>query len=216
MAGIPAWDPICEGTLWVVAPHPDDEVLGAGGLVARRARDRRPVEILSLTDGEAAFGGADPALGRLRHEEMLRALRALGSEEPRVHRCGLPDGALGDHEADLVEHVARRVRPGDLLVAPVEWDGHPDHDAAGRACRRVARERGVDLRSYAIWAWHRRTPRELLSRQPVRLSLDATQRRAKRDALRCHASQLGMAGREPILPPHVRAYFELGFEVYFP
>src|SRR5580692_8282234 len=75
----PAWSPRA-GPLVVVAPHPDDETLGAGGLIHTwAARHGLPVVIVSVTDGEAACPEI-PNLAAVRRSELEAARRELGSE----------------------------------------------------------------------------------------------------------------------------------------
>ena len=63
----------------VVAPHPDDEVLGAGGLVRVLAGSGTAVRILAVTDGEASHPGAPATLAARRREESRTALHRLGA-----------------------------------------------------------------------------------------------------------------------------------------
>src|ERR1700737_5207409 len=62
------WAP-AEGPLLVVAPHPDDEVMGAGGLIHTWAGMGRSVTVLSVTDGEAELPAREN-LDRIRREEL--------------------------------------------------------------------------------------------------------------------------------------------------
>jgi LmbE family N-acetylglucosaminyl deacetylase len=93
----------------VFAPHPDDETIAAGGLIARLVASRIPVEVVFLTNGdgytravEENLGHARPtgadfvALGRLRQQEALAAARHLGLEPRMVRFLGFPDGGLAD------------------------------------------------------------------------------------------------------------------------
>ena len=77
----------------VLAPHPDDEVLGVGGLLALPARAGSRVLIVAVTDGEASHPGSDALppglLARTRATETLAALAALGLPAG-VRRLGLP------------------------------------------------------------------------------------------------------------------------------
>jgi hypothetical protein len=50
--------------------------------------------------------------------------------------------------------AGRTVVPGDLCLATWRGDGHPDHEAVGRAAARAARFVGATLWEFPVWAWH--------------------------------------------------------------
>ena len=105
--------------LLVLAPHPDDEVIGCGGLVALHLHEKRLVRVVVATDG--AQGG--PAAER--QQESRRALAHLGGD-PVIFFLGHPDRGLGDDiEAELRE-VLLDFRP-DLILVPSPIEIHPDH-----------------------------------------------------------------------------------------
>ena len=124
----------------VVAAHPDDEVLGAGGLISLLAASRARLRLVAVTDGERSHRGhASPAsLARRRTAETAAALRALGARAVEVIRLRLPDSGLAGREADLTTALAPLIRGFDLCLAPWVGDLHPDHEAAGRAAHRAA------------------------------------------------------------------------------
>ena len=84
--------------LVVVAPHPDDEVLGCGGLMAAAQAHGIPVCVIALTDGEMAYphvpAWAPHLLAPARRQELDAALAALGLTNHAVTHCDLGDGAL--------------------------------------------------------------------------------------------------------------------------
>ncbi len=150
--------------LVVLAAHPDDEVLGVGGLMA--AAHRRGIEVvaLCLSDGSASHPGSptlSPAeLAIRRRAEVDSATSVLGIEPTRW--CGLGDGTLADHEDEIeaiVEHtLAEQPETPTALLAVWAHDGHPDHEAVGRGARRVGDRCGVPVWMYPIWMWHWATP----------------------------------------------------------
>jgi LmbE family N-acetylglucosaminyl deacetylase len=145
------------GRLLVVSPHPDDEVLGAGGLIRDWLRAGRPVTLLSITDGEAAYPDW-PGLGLVRRSELKQALATLGDTRLLAVSLRIPDGRVNEH-ADTLRAALTAVCDHDTtLIAPYEADGHPDHDAAGAVCREFAHSTGLAVARYPIWAWHHSTP----------------------------------------------------------
>ena len=86
---LPAWSPPGDGGhVVVVSPHPDDETLGVGGLMAELLARRWSVCVVAVTDGEAAHGRQVPSaarrLARRRRAEQEAALGRLRDTGPRA------------------------------------------------------------------------------------------------------------------------------------
>jgi LmbE family N-acetylglucosaminyl deacetylase len=120
--------------LLVLAPHPDDEVFGCGGLIALHTRERREVHVLVATDGaEGDAAVTDREAYRERRESESRAgLDVLGGGALEFLR--FPDRGLSDASGLVAKLVAalRESRP-DLVLAPHPLELHPDHVALARA-----------------------------------------------------------------------------------
>jgi LmbE family N-acetylglucosaminyl deacetylase len=212
LANIPDWAPP-NGPLLVVSPHPDNEVLGAGGLIHTWKSLGRAVTVLSVTDGEAAYPRWD-RLGQIRQEELRAALQVLSDHPVMVVRLGIPDGHVADHCSKLRSAILSVMDTGSTILAPYEEDGHPDHDAAGRICVDLARTHGIKLARYPIWTWRRSSPRGLNGVRWARFSLSKAAQAAKASAILCFSSQLSPYKRVPIVPDHVMAYFARPYEAF--
>ncbi len=212
LAGLPVWDLPMLPTV-ILAPHPDDETLGAGGLIARLRAGGVPVLVLAITDGEGAY--ADTAgLDRIRIPEQNEALARLGVAAENTRRLCIPDRKVGEYEDQLVAELAKVLQPGTHLVAPWQFDFHPDHEAAGRAAIRAAKATSCMLTFYFFWTWHRGTP-ALLQGLPLRtLPLTQGERAAKLHAIAAHGSQLEHPDGQPILSPRLLEPAQREFEVY--
>ena len=205
----------------VVAPHPDDEVLGVGGLLALLDAAGTLVEVLSVTDGEASHPGGSvrPAeLATRRAAETVTALTILGvGLRPGVRRLQLPDGGADGLEQPVVD--ALRLAPGTWLLGPWAGDGHPDHEAVGRACARVAARDGARLLAFPVWMWHWAAPGD--PRVPwaraLRVDLPPDLRTTKARAIAAFTSQVQPLGPDPadapVLPAHVLERFSRPAEV---
>ena len=94
-------------TVLAVVAHPDDEVLGAGGTLARHAANGDAVHILFLADGVGARGSDKTAAGR-RADAARIAASALGAREPQF--LGLPDNRLDRLDLlDIVQPIEKVV-----------------------------------------------------------------------------------------------------------
>ena len=209
---LPNWRP-SSSPMVVIAPHPDDETLGAGGLIAQQRARGVEVRVVAVTDGENAYPDFD-GLGALRRMEQEQALEQLGIPLNKVQRLHLPDSNVASHEQALVHSLLPLVARDTHIVAPWSGDFHPDHEACGRAAEEVARRTGATLSYYFFWAWHRGSVSLLnrLSLSSFALDEDCIARKAR--ALECHHSQLVRASGDPILPESLLAPARRPFEVY--
>jgi LmbE family N-acetylglucosaminyl deacetylase len=200
-------------TLLIVSPHPDDEVLGAGGLISAATQAGLDVSVLSVTDGEAAYPDWR-GLGPIRRRELEDALSVLTPHTVTTKHLSIPDGRVDRYRATLIDAIDRRLSGSTLLVAPYERDGHPDHDATGEVCCEIARVRGLTLWRYPIWSWHHSTPGRFAGKSWGRFALDAAAIQAKARAISCFTSQMRPLGRAPIVPYHVLPYFTRLYEAF--
>lgn len=118
----------------VVAAHPDDEVLGCGGTIARLASEGREVHLLFLADGESARGGADG--GALDERRLMAAAAAevLGARPPTC--LEFPDNRLDSVDLlDLVQAVERQaeaIQP-EIVFTHFAADLNVDHRRCSQA-----------------------------------------------------------------------------------
>lgn len=189
------WVPPAKPTV-VVAPHPDDESLTMGGLIAiQRARDV-PVTVLAVTDGEAAYPDIE-GLAELRRREQQDALGVLGVGESQIRRLCLRDSCVDD--CDVEDAIEDRIADHGLLVAPWTGDHHRDHEACGRAAGRVAERHGVQIVFGLFWAWHQSNPSNLEGLALRRVDLTDSVSALRREAVNKHRSQITCDITVPLL-----------------
>jgi LmbE family N-acetylglucosaminyl deacetylase len=211
---LPSWTPPRCRTL-VISPHPDDETLGAGGLIKALVDSGVDVSVIAITDGENAYEG-ETGWGPVREKEQGRALMALGVGPQKIHRLRLTDSGLSKCVDELYTELLCLVEPDMHLIAPWVGDFHPDHEACGQVARRVADLVGASLTYYFFWTWHRGTPSTLDGLDLVSFALTPEQVSAKREALLCHCSQLEHSSGDPILGGDLLAPMGRSYEVYLP
>jgi LmbE family N-acetylglucosaminyl deacetylase len=210
---------LADASVVVLAAHPDDEVLGVGGLLARLAGLGADLRLVWATDGEASHPCSTAPvvarLGAVRRSESALAAERLGlAAAPRRH-LGLRDGRLAGDEDRLTDLVAAEVAGADVVLAPWSGDGHPDHEACGRAARRVASA----VLEYPVWTWHWAEPDD--ARVPWsrarRVDLDADAAARKAAAVGCFRTQVAAIGPAAadaaVLPDRVLAHFRRDHEV---
>lgn len=143
-----------------LSPHPDDEVIGCGGLLLAHA-GRAEIRILNIYNGDG--GGAlsdgpwrDDAgykdrLVAARAAELDGAAKALGASS--VMRLGVSDctGEPGETEIARLREVLREYAP-DLVVLPWLLDNHDHHRRANVLLAEAAQDLEFMVIGYEIWA----------------------------------------------------------------
>jgi LmbE family N-acetylglucosaminyl deacetylase len=191
------------GTVLIVAPHMDDEVLACGGLIARLP-DKQRIHILYATDGAKSpapllpwVDKASDDLRAVRKRESIAAVGLLGVPSDNLRFLDLPESQLSrrgsEFERQVLEHLAQ-LRPDHVLV-PFRYDRHPDHLAVNRAVTAAYLAGAYDgsLTEYFVYYRWRLLPGGDLRRyvrpdELVSVDIRSVAGR-KREALACFASQ---------------------------
>lgn len=217
----------------VVAPHPDDESLGCGGLLTLLGDAGVEMHPLLVTDGTASHPGSRrfdaPTRRALRDAEWREALGCLGLGAVIAHHLGCRDGQVpvagAPHFAAVLADlrvVLEAIGP-KLIVLPWRRDPHPDHRASNALVRLALRGRLPTPRclEYIVWAGERGSaedwPRPGEART-WRLDISGARER-KRLAIAAHRSQHGeVIDDDPagfVIPAEMRRRAEGSSEVYF-
>ncbi|WP_158883935.1 PIG-L family deacetylase [Rhodanobacter sp. L36] len=215
-------------TIFVIAPHPDDESMGCGGLLAWAASHGRRVEVLFLTDGEASHPGSAvvPAiqLGKIRMREAIAAAEHLGVPSGSLDFMHLPDGSLpgmSDHAFSTITEQLRLVigkLAPCMVCVTASTDPHGDHQMAHRLA--VAAMSGLEhcrLLAYPVWSWVLPAGENVADPHGFRVDI-AEAREKKRGAIAAHASQHGRVVTDSpkafVLPKRLLDRLDRGYEVY--
>lgn len=125
----------------VIVAHPDDEILGCGGTIARHVASGDIVEILIVAEGATSRPGDNfsEQLNALQ-EAAKNAARAVGSQPPRF--LGLPDNRLDSIPLldiiQKIEAVVDEVKPTTVYthhIGDLNVDHKITHQATVTACR---------------------------------------------------------------------------------
>lgn len=226
----------------VIAPHADDETLGAGGTMARLCAVGTVVHAAVVCDGRHSQKSnvyTPEQIAVIRSQEMIDACAALGVPPHRVHQLRFEDRHAADDPPRLREAVARlidSVRP-EQLFSPFGIDWHPDHRAIAAAVRAEGEAGGIPcpVYEYPVWLYNLRmwtlssrlTPRavfrlhrmvrDLAPLRPVSAEV-GPYLDAKRAALDAHVSQVRNITGEPdwtFLTPVFLSHFFDSRELFF-
>jgi len=186
------------GDALIIAPHPDDETIGAYGLIRSLKTQGARVRIIVVADGAASHPDSArwprPRLVAERRRETRRAMRQIGVPAGDIRFLGLPDGQLAAHRASGFRAVARAVKAlggGGLLVLPHAFDAHPDHQAVAQLAARASSP-GTRRMAYLVWP-----DRARVSARPTHGVPLGAARLAKRAAIRRYRTQMGGITDDP-------------------
>lgn len=188
---------IGSGGLVVLAPHPDDESLGCGGLLRAAALAGRRVTVVLVTDGRRSHPTSPSVspdlLARWRAAEMRAALEALhpgiGLIALGYQDCAVPEDAPAADEAAGAIADAVDAAGATALLTAWQGDPHKDHVAtAGLARRTLVLRPALRLWSYPVWG--RFAPAQTPAPQRIVRFETGPHRLAKATAIACHRTQM--------------------------
>jgi len=188
----------------VLAPHPDDDVIGAGGLIQRVLESGGQIAIVFVTDGEnnpwpqrflerkIFLSKSDRATwGAMRRREALCSLARLGVGERSAIFLAFPDQGIASlaRRGDValrekLRETIENIQP-TLIVSPSTFDEHSDHRAIAYYAHCAAPDANI-----ATYVVHGNAPAE---RAVCALELSGCEQKKKFDAIECHQSQLSLS-----------------------
>lgn len=222
---IPQLFPDVTARICIIAPHPDDEILGCGGLIQQLDALGYSIVIFAVTNGTASHTRSKrytpEHLDQLRPLETLAALSELRLRQA-VQRIALnlPDGQVQQYAGQLYQSLNAQLSPSDILVSTFVHDGHPDHEATGHVVSQLAQKYNCPFLQVMIWAWHWALPNDprLPWQHAQKCPLSAQQLQRKINAVHCFSTQIEadeQLGYKPVLSPTVLERVLQPYEVYF-
>lgn len=145
-------------TVLVIAPHPDDEAIGCGGMICLHRQGGDRVRVVFLTSGERGLTGVPEQTARsIREAEAGQAAQVLGVEG--IDFLRLPDLGLDEDRSTAAKELGKvfDARTPDLIYLPHPEESHPDHAATLPIVRMALGQRfgGTELpelRGYEVWS----------------------------------------------------------------
>jgi LmbE family N-acetylglucosaminyl deacetylase len=192
-----------------VAPHPDDESLGGGGLLQRAFSAGVAVRVLFATNGDNnpwaqrfwerrwQIGPSERARwGRRRREEALAAIASLGGSPECARFLNFGDqritSLLMQSAPEFFAAFADEIRAFDpsVIVIPTILDAHPDHSALCVALTIVIDS--MENSELRVWEYLIHRPRIGVFRRPIILRLTPVEIEGKKQAIECHKTQVAL------------------------
>lgn len=189
---IPADARVC-----IIAPHPDDEILGCAGLIQRLDTLGYQIVLFAVTNGTASHPDSSlytpEELNLIRPAETRAALEELPLKQ-NILRIALDiqDGQVAEQREMLHQQLKTYLQANDVLVTTFVHDGHPDHEITGQVTQQLATELHLSCIQVLIWAWHWAIPgdRRIPWSIAHQLRLTDAELQYKARVARCFKSQL--------------------------
>ena len=158
-------------SILVIAPHPDDEILGLGGLIIKSIIEGRQVNILYLTDGENSDIWQDKE--KIRRERIKLSEKVylkLDIPASNIFRLHLPDGSVPqqgeegfNHAVETIKEIIEQINPEAVFTTHCDDYWPFDHVAAAHIAKEAVLR--SDARPqfwyYWVWAWYNIRPWQL-------------------------------------------------------
>jgi len=147
----------------IFAPHPDDEVLGCGGTIAKKLAEGYNVFVIFMTDGRYGLKevgidkNPDPLeLKTIRKEEALKAAKILGLNEENLFFLDIEDKSLSKHKIPALEKTIKLlqdIKPAEVFF-PQELEYNPDHRATNTIVKKALKKLDLYTVEYRyVIAW---------------------------------------------------------------
>ena len=202
-----------DARILILAPHPDDECLGTGGLIQQALAKGANVKVIFITNGDNNpwpqryvekrwFIGPEERKrwGQRRKIEAENSLQILGGGKVASSFLGLPDAGIlnlwNNEDAGILESLSKEFNAWQptLLVLPSEFDRHSDHRATHMFGRAALTEASVicPVLTYLI---HRPWLMKLTQKPKpqIKLELSIIEQDKKLQAILCHKTQMALS-----------------------
>lgn len=147
-------------TFLVVAPHPDDEIIGCAGLIHRALQTGKQVDVVILSGGEKSHSGCchinEKTLMEARKDLSRRAAQIVGLPLEHLHFLHYPDGGIiyNHAETNRLKQLINEIKP-DAIFIPHKREGWNDHVETGRIIKKLTKDcTELLLYEYCVWFWY--------------------------------------------------------------
>lgn len=141
----------------IIAPHPDDEAIGCGGLIARLCAEGQAPHVVVMTGGGGSLRGysdmPESDVIKARRNLTLKSAKALGLPESNIHFLDFVDGHIDDRpesEMKRLKDLIKQLKP-DAIFVPHSGEGWPDHINTRQI---ILNFQFPKVYEYCVWMWY--------------------------------------------------------------
>lgn len=188
-----------EGKVLIVAPHPDDEVIGCGGLIARLVKEGNMPHIAILTGGEGSHGSCcsieRDQIVLERRKLTRRALDILEVGSDHLYEINFPDGGISEAHPQ-VETLAKLIEilKPDAVFVPHWGEGWSDHVKTAEIVKNLLPD-SASVYEYCVWMWYYNVWRGLNWTNAFNLRMTPMEHRLKLTAMDAYINPLAPCGK---------------------
>lgn len=142
----------------IVAPHPDDEVIGCGGLIARLTSLGYPPQVIILSSGGGSHRGCcnidEETVIEQRRELTIKAAHILGLPHEYIHHLDFKDGEINGTDKNNLQsfhELLKELHPAIVFV-PHHGEGWPDHVNVRTMIEEIKCK--AEIYEYCVWMWY--------------------------------------------------------------
>jgi len=216
-----AEDITATGCTMIVAPHPDDEVIGCGGLIARLTADGHAPHVVILTGGEGSHRGccevSTAEIVEARRGLTSKASGILGVPTENIHELNYPDGGISAENPQTGElrRLIAEIQPQSVFV-PHWGEGWPDHVRTAEIVKSIVSP-DVEVWEYCVWMWYYNVWRGLDWKNAAVLKMTPAEHALKLRAMDAYIKPLAPCGKpwSGVLPPLFVKANQWDKELYF-
>lgn len=142
----------------IIAPHPDDEVFGCGGLIYEARRLGKNVSVIFMSRGEGVRSKvlSESQIIEKRKELTTQALELLGMDNANIYYLKFIDSSFAKtpvSEEKKLYNLITQINP-DSIFYPNPIDGSPDHEYASSVVARITKDIPAAKYHFCVWLWH--------------------------------------------------------------
>ena len=143
----------------IIAPHPDDEVIGCAGLIQALVERNTPPHVIILTGGEGSHRGCcDISANEIieaRHQLTIKAAITLGLPLANIHCLHYPDGGVdfANAETEKLKELLEELSPKAIFL-PHNGEGWNDHTRVLGIVKELTKSSIVNIYEYSVWMWY--------------------------------------------------------------
>lgn len=143
----------------ILAPHPDDEVMGCGGLIQRLCEQGNPPHVVILTGGGQSHAACchlpESVIKKERRSMASQILQKIGLPASHLHLLDFPDGSISAQHKEMqtLQNLVAEIRP-DAVFIPHHGEGWPDHLVCRELVEKMPALGATVIYEYCVWFWY--------------------------------------------------------------